>query len=171
VPALGLIARADGAALDSEAIDARLRARAAVLVEDDRYLAHPAGLWVYLVGALDAGAPWVQAARRNTQDRPWLALLGARAGASGHPAPALTGERLLGFLDEVRTGPAGTLAALDERHRSWRDLGAELFRASTLAASGDEEGARELAFAALERLPEELRASLLGDDTAVEGGG
>lgn len=171
IPALGVIARADGTPLDPAAIDARLRARAAELLADNRYLAHPAGLWLYLVGALDARAPWALAARRNTQDRPWLELLGARAAASGHPAPAFTGQRLLHFLEEVRRSPAGPLASLDEEHRRWRDLGAELFHASTLDESGDEEGARRIAFAALARLPAEIRASLLGPEGPGGGGG
>jgi spermidine synthase len=175
VPALGLIARADGVPIDPLAIDARIRARAKELTADNRYLAHPAGLWLYLVGALDARAAWVAAARRNTQDLPWLELIGARAAASGRPAPAFTGQRLLSFLDgvrngEVQSGPASVLASLDEEHRRWRDLGAELFRASTLDEAGDEEAARRTAFAALDRLPTEIRASLFGPE-ALEGSG
>jgi hypothetical protein len=106
----------------------------------------------------------VARARRNTQDLPWLELLGARAALARRPAPPCTGAALLSFLDEVRSVPEGPLLALDGEHRLWRDLGAALFRASNLDHAGDEEAARRLAFDTLDRLPAALRSSLLGPE-------
>jgi hypothetical protein len=160
-PVLGLIGRADGRALSPSAIadiDGDTAALAETLAVDSGYLAHPAGLWLHFAGDLRADAPWVRAARRNTQDLPWLELLRAREPARGGVASGpCVGAPVQRFLDELRA-PDG----LDAEHLRWRALGRELFEASWFACTGAEEEARARALGVLQRLPPEIRASVLG---------
>ncbi len=57
LPALGLIGRARDTPLEPPTSDERVRALARVLTEENRYLAHAAGLWLHLAGELAAEAP------------------------------------------------------------------------------------------------------------------
>ncbi len=161
LPALGLVGRAGDVLLEPRTSDERVRSFAPVLAEENRYLAHPAGLWLHLAGELGAEATWVARTRRNTVDTPWLELLSARVPLSKRQRdPTLfRREPLLSFLEEIRTVSPG--GPLDAEHVRWRDLGGELFRASTLDYLGEEEKARTLAFATLEALPREIRESVL----------
>lgn len=164
-PALGLVGHAHDLALAEESIDRRVQALRAVLVAENRYMAHAAGLWLHLVGGLSADAPWVSGTRRNTQDLPWLEMLSARVPLSGAARDPSTfmGEPLLRFLEELRAPVTrGPLAALDAERLRWRDLGGDLFRASCMDAGGEEETARTLAFATLAELPREIQESVLG---------
>ncbi len=139
LPALALIGRESEQPFDPHAIDARFRALGPMLAEENRCMAHPAGLWLYVVGELDASLPWVGSTPRNTRDMPWLELSSARSQlAPGSGGRALfLGEPLLRFLEEVRLAPTtAALARLEETHRAWRDKGAELFRASCMAEAG-----------------------------------
>jgi len=170
LPVLGLVGRADGAALAPEGpagideVDRRTAALTGTLALDSRYLAHPAGLWLHYAGQLSANEPWVRAARRNTQDLPWLELLGARAPLRERAeSDGCVGEPLLRFLDGLAAPQA-----LDAEHERWRALGRELFEASWLASAGDDEHARTMAFDVLERLPPEIRASVLGPTAGEE---
>lgn len=165
LPVLGLVGQEHDQPFAVGAIDGRVAALASMLGSENRYLAHPAGFWLYLVGSLESALPWVGTTRRNTLDHPWLELLGARTPlARGARDPQVfAGEPLQRFLEELRSGsPGPSLAALDPSHLRWRDLGAALFRASGLDSLGDEEGARSLAFATLRELPPEIQESVLG---------
>jgi spermidine synthase len=171
-PTLGLMGRAGEEPLAVDAIDARASALADELALDSGYLAHPAGVWVHLVGGLERGAPWVARTRRSTRDMPWLELLSARS-ARRRPGESrwFTGAPLLAFLEEFhRDGAPEAEPSLDAEHRRWRDVGEALFQASCLDAEGREEEARSLAFGALAALPSEIQETLLGTTLPAPGG-
>jgi hypothetical protein len=165
LPTLGLVGALDGRPFDVAALDARVTARAAGLVQDSRYLAHPAGLWLHLVGALEPSTGF-HALPRNTQDRPVLEL-----GLERGDERFLDGERLHPFLERIGAlGPRGPLAGLDALHQAWWHEGERLFRASALADRGREAEARTLAFEVLGRLPAAIQERLFPPQGADSAG-
>jgi spermidine synthase len=155
-PTLALVGHRGSRPLEPEVIDARIRALAAPF-DSDSFLAHPAGMWLFLVGPLRADMPWFSGAHRNRDGEPWIELLSPRSHArrdDGLPAS----DAVLAFLDEVAREPLeGTpLRGLDDPHRGWRAAGAALSRASR---TRETEG-KERVLAILRTLPSELQRSL-----------
>jgi spermidine synthase len=148
---LALVGHALEAPLDVADIDSRVAALAPSVEAANPFLAHPAGFWLFAVGALDTGAAWL-GERRHTDDTPWIELL-SPATQRGQPI-GLTGEPLMALYDRIATvSTEGTpLAGLDATHRTWREKGAALARASL----GDERHV----FSLLLGLPPELQRSL-----------
>jgi hypothetical protein len=142
--------------LPSEAIDARVRALAAS-TDSNPFLAHPAGMWLYLVGPLKAGMPWFASAPRNRDGEPWIELRSPVSNADREHA--LLGQgRVAPLLDLVAKAPLedSPLRGLDDQHRAWRAAGSALSRASEIRTADGEQ--RVLAI--LRTLPPELRRSL-----------
>jgi len=172
-PALALIghlpagggALEDGLALDVAVVDGRTRDLAARLDRLNPYLAHPAGLWLFLVGPLAAEDAREAGGRRNRDAEPWIELLLPPApGGRIAPAKAFVGRTLESWLEEVAKRPLGgtPLAGLDEAHRAWRDAGARLWRASLLAAEGRTGEAQAQGLEALGTLPVEIQRAVTG---------
>ena len=159
---LALVGHAERRPLDPEAIDRRLRALPAAVASDNPFLAHPAGLWLALVGPA-ADARGLAGERRNRDAEPWIELLSAR----GRPGPAATAPALWPLLDAAtRTSLDGTpLAGLDGAHAGWRAAGAALARAAVDRGPAGESAA----LAVLQSLPPELRAALGVDQPATAG--
>ena len=159
IPAIGLVGHLDD--VDPAAVAGRVRELAPRLDAASPYLVHPAGLWLFCVGALPPSAPRWRAARRHTRDSPWLELAGPQDDAPGR-SPPLAGEPLDALFDEVAAAPldGGPLASLRPKELDWRAAGAQLWRASTLAIRGRSAAARELALSTLSRLPPELSDAL-----------
>jgi spermidine synthase len=153
-PTLALVGHADGSALDAAGIDARTVTLAPHVDAASPFLKHPAGVWIFAVGALTPRAPWLgeDDGRRNRDREPWLELLGPQTRVP------LAGAPLLTALDAAAAVPtAGTpLRDLDARHREWMGTGAALARASL---ERGEAGERAV-FERLRTLPEELRRAL-----------
>jgi spermidine synthase len=145
---VALVGHLDPRPLDAAALALRVRALPPHAREVHPFVADPAGVWLYLVGALapDAAAP------RNTDAWPWLELHApaghaARAADLGLPALEPTAARPL----------EGTpLAAVGPDPLRWRDTGAALAAASR--TPGPEGEARVLAL--LRTLPEPLQGAL-----------
>jgi len=153
---LALVGHLGARPLETDAVDARVLGLAAS-AEGNPFLEHPAGMWLFLVGPLKPGMPWLSGARRNSDGEPWVELLSPAAHAGrDHAVPA--SGRVTSFLEEVAREPlAGTpLRGLDERHRAWVAAGAELSRASLVRG---EEG-QERVVAILRTLPPELQRAL-----------
>jgi spermidine synthase len=154
-PTLALVGHLGAGLLEPEAIDARVR-RLAASGDPNPFLGHPAGTWLFLVGSLRPDAPYLAAARRNTDREPWVELLSpvSHAGrGSAEPPEALTS--LLGAL--ARAPLDGTpLESLDGEHRAWRQAGAALWDAS----QGRDAAGKERVLEILRTLPPELRRSL-----------
>ena len=155
-PTLALVGHLGTRPLEPEAIDARVRALAAS-TGSDPFLAHPAGLWLFLVGPLHAEMPWFSGAHRNRDGEPWIELLSPRSHAR-HDEAVTASDDFSPFLEEVARGPLATttLRGLDDRHQAWRAAGAELARVSRIRGS---EG-KERILAILQTLPHELQRSL-----------
>jgi spermidine synthase len=157
-PTLALVGHLGSRPLQPETIDRHVRALAGS-ADSNPFLAHPAGMWVFLVGPLHAEMPWISRAHRNRDGEPWIELLSPRshAGRAGN-ATARAPEEVTPLLDQVARAPLdGTvLGSLDGARREWRAAGAALSRASvTRTADGEQ---RVLAI--LRTLPPELRRAL-----------
>jgi spermidine synthase len=155
-PTLALVGRLGSRPLDPEAIDARVRALAAS-TDSNPFLAHPAGMWLYLVGPLKAGMPWFAGAPRNRDGAPWIELLSPVSHA-GRDQAVLGQGRVTPLLDRVAEAPLedSPLRGLDDQHQAWRAAGAALSRASEIRTADGEQ--RVLAI--LRTLPPELQRSL-----------
>jgi spermidine synthase len=163
----------DALPLDVAAADRRARDLAARLDRLNPYLAHPAGLWLFLVGPLSAEDARPAGSRRNRDAEPWIELLLPPApGGRIAPTRAFLGRALESFLDEVAKRPLeGTaLANLDGAHRAWRDAGARLWHASLLAAEGRTAEAQALGLETLGKLPGEIQRAVTGGMIKSPGG-
>jgi spermidine synthase len=164
--AVALIGHTDPGGLDAARADARARALTANPDRGNPFLAHPAGLWLYFVGPLDAADDRFRSAVRNRDANPWVELAGPALHLriqSGEAAPFI-GRPLKERLDAIRSEPlAGTVAAsLQAEHVEWRDRGAEIWTASLLSFEGDNPAADRLARGAIARLPGEIQNAVLG---------
>ena len=155
-PTLALVGHLGSRPLPFEAIDARVRALAAS-TDSNPFLAHPAGMWLYLVGPLKAGMPWFAGAPRNRDGEPWIELLSPVSNA-GRDHAVLGQGRVTSLLEQVAEGPLedSALRRLDDAHQAWRAAGAALSRASEIRTAEGEQ--RVLAI--LRTLPPELQRSL-----------
>lgn len=160
LPAVALIGHTSEAALDPAVIERRVRE----LRPDSAnpHLAHPAGLWMFLVGALDLNEPRFATAKRHRDGTPWLELLGpiAHAGSARGAQSLFVGRRLELFLAEVARQP---IARLQPEQLAWRDAGARLREAILLAHEGQPAEAKLRAAAG--GLPVEIQAAILGAPT------
>ena len=155
-PTLALIGHLGSRPLPPAAIDARVRALAASS-DSNPFLAHPAGLWLYLVGPLKAGMPWIAGAPRNRDGEPWIELLSPVSHA-GRDHAVLGQGRVTPLLDLVTEARLenSPLRGLDDQHQAWRASGAALSRASEDRTTDGEQ--RVLAI--LRTLPPELQRAL-----------
>ena len=164
--AVALIGHTSPGGLDAARVDARSQSLMANPDRSNPYLAHPAGLWLYFVGPLDAADPRFRSARRNRDENPWVELAGPQLHLRiqrGEVKP-FVGRPLQARLDAIRSAPlAGTAAAsLAAEHIEWRERGAEIWTASLLSFEGDNPAADRLALGAIARLPREIQAAVLG---------
>jgi spermidine synthase len=153
---LALVAHPGSRPLVLAAIDDRLRALAASS-DGNPFLAHPAGMWLHLVGPLAAGRPWFAEAELNRDGHPWVELLSPVSLARGDRAVPGQG-RTTTLLEQVAAAPieGSALRDLDSAHREWRTAGAALSSASAIRTADGE--ARALAI--LRTLPPELQHAL-----------
>jgi spermidine synthase len=169
---VALIGHTDTGGLYGDVADARSRALAESPDRTNRYLSHPAGLWLYFVGPLDSAQPRFRSAPRNRDDSPWVELASPRLHLriEAGEASAFVGRSLKARFDEVRSLPlAGTAAAsLKAEHLEWRDRGAELWEASLLSFEGDDAAADRQGLATLARLPAEIQVAVAGGPVPVK---
>ena len=164
--AVALIGHTAPEGLDAGHADARSRALMANTDRTNPYLSHPAGLWLYFAGPLDAADVRFRSAPRNRDANPWVELASPQLHLriQRGEATAFVGRTLKARLDAIRARPlAGTAAAsLNAEHLEWRDRGAEIWTASLLSFEGDNAAADRLALGAIARLPREIQAAVLG---------
>lgn len=167
VPAVALIGHTAAAPLNSETIAVRMTAARNCCAHNSPLLAHQAGLWMYLVGALNGAQPRFAGARRNSENEPWIELLSSRAGATAK----FTSRPLGKFFDEVRAAPitGGALANLGTLPLYWRDGGAAIWEASLLITEGRDEEGNHRAMEGLEMMPTELQKAITGEPVAPSG--
>jgi spermidine synthase len=151
-PTLALVGHCDPGALDVDGIDRRARELAPSIDARNPFLAHPAGIWLFLVGASSKDAPSLAHRPLNRDDEPWVELLSSRG------QQAFVGTALESFLPQVADRPLeGTpLEGLDAVHRAWRNTGMDLARSSLVPGPGGEDHVLAL----LRTLPAELQRSL-----------
>lgn len=155
--AIGLVGGLDDRAVDVDGADRR----ADHLAGRDRshpYLAHRAGLWLHLVGAISADDAWLDGAPVNRDNRPWVEL-----GSSRQRVP-FVGRELTRWLDDLRSRPIAGLPfdGLHEEHVAWRAAGAALWEASLLAEEGRMAEADRLGIATLQGLPAPIVEAVFG---------
>lgn len=164
-PAMALVGLTGDGMLDPEAITARARVLSEHPDPSNPYLVDPAGVWVFLVGALSHNLPPIQGSPLSRDGLPLVELRSAITHVSaGGAGAAFTGERLGSFVDALlRQDPAGTpLARLDPEHLMWRRAGARIWEASLLSLAGKDREADAVAFEALGTLPASIREAVLG---------
>jgi spermidine synthase len=148
-PALALIAYPS---VDAATVERRVRE----LQPDpaNAMLRHPAGLWIFFVGALDASTPQFRTARRNRENQPWLEILGPlnRSGS-------FIGGNLEEFLAQVSTN-TGLFTGLTAEHHHWRQAGAAIAKGTSLIASGHAEEGEKLIQHSIRILPAEVQEAV-----------
>ena len=163
---VGLVGYTDVNSFESARVDGRARELMANPDRSNPYLSHPAGLWLYFVGPLDATDNRFRFAPRNRDADPWVELASAQLHLriQGGQSRGFVGRPLKARLDAIRTAPlGGTVAAsVQGQHLEWRDRGAEIWEASLLSFEGDNRAADRLALGAIARLPTEIQAAVLG---------
>jgi spermidine synthase len=154
-PTLALVGHLGSRPVAPEAIDARVQALAAV-ADDNPFLEHPAGLWLFLLGPVKAEMPWFSGAQRNRDGEPWIELLSARSQASRDQASAP--DHVTSFLEEVAAGAltGSPFRELGGTHQEWRAKGVALERASKTRGPEGEQGVLTI----LRTLPRELQRAL-----------
>ena len=162
-PVLALIGCADVKPIDPARVAARWSLIRARLDATTPYLEDPAGIWLYLVGAIDAKLPRFAGAKLNRDERPWIELLSHGAARGGRPAAAY-GALIDALYDEAYfpAGGPGILGLLGESERHAREAGRLLLRASSLRLQGKKDEAFSLGVTTLSTLPEALQEAVLG---------
>jgi hypothetical protein len=162
-PAMALMGLTSGEPIDPEAVAARARALSGRPDPSVPYLADPAGVWVFLVGALSPAMPPLAGAPRSRDGRP-VVELGSAASHVARGGISFTGERLRPFVEAVtRRDIAGTpLERLGPQHLAWRAAGAKIWEASLLSLAGRNQEADALAIEAIGTLPLPIRQAVLG---------
>jgi spermidine synthase len=163
---VALIGHTDAKSFEPVRVDERARALMANPDRSNPYLSHPAGLWLYFVGPLNATEDRFRFAPRNRDANPWVELASAQLHLriqSGQ-SKGFVGRPLKVRLDAIRGSPlSGTVAASAQaRHLEWRDRGAQIWEASLLSFEGDNRAADRLAFNAIAQLPPEIQSAVLG---------
>lgn len=99
-PAIALIGTAGDFKLDVDLVQRRL----AEMQPDplNPQLRTPETFWINLVGTLEAADLGAGETRLNTEDRPWIELLGPMLHAGGSQETLFTGRRLQAWLEQVR---------------------------------------------------------------------
>ena len=171
-PALAIIGHAEESALiDPVAVAARVLELKPD--ETNPHLAHEAGLWMFLVGAIDFRESEFAAARRNRENRPWLELLAplARPASRRTERSVFVGRILQRWLEEHATRPlsGSALERLSTVHLQWRDAGAQMAAASLLLSEGRRAEANSTLNAAVENLPPEIRRAFVPEEPAPSG--
>jgi len=152
-PALALIAHPPA---EVSMIERRVREMQPDLA--NRMLRHPAGLWMFCVGSLKAGAPQFRDARRNRENQPWLEILGPRD-AAGTNSRRFIGSELEMFLAEVQAEfkDSKHFIGLGSEHFHWQAAGTGIARASELLASGQSHEGAKLINSSIATLPPEVQ--------------
>jgi len=164
-PAIALIGQRDQMVIDPAVVERRIRE----LKPDpaNPQLINPAGVWMFLGGALDPKEDRFTGARRNRENQPWLEILGPlnHAGSSQGVVPLFVGRPLESFLVSLRARPlAGTpLAQLSPDQLQWRDAGTKLAAISILTQEGHHREAEALHKEAISGLPPEIRPAFGGN--------
>jgi spermidine synthase len=161
-PALALIGHSSPAPLKSELLESRIRQ----LKPDaaNPTLIHPAGVWMFCVGPLNANDERFKLAKRNQQDQPWLELLGPKshAGSAHGKAPLFVRRALNDYLTTVRAQPLADtpLSLWTDAEKAWRDSGFGIAEAALLLAAGQHQESRALMLRSIAALPSEIQKVL-----------
>ena len=165
-PALALVGFTNAGPLDSARIDARSEALARRADPANPYLAHPAGLWVYLAGSLSRDDAALRRAPANRDGFPYVEVASAatQAGRRAVGAGPFVRAPLRRWLEALAARPiAGTpLTRLDAEHLRWRSAGLAIWTASLLDLEGDRAGADALGLGGVAMLPDELQKVIRG---------
>ncbi len=99
-PAIALIGTAEDFKLDAGLVQRRLTAMKPDPTNPQ--LSTADSFWMNLIGVIDPSDLPTSDLRLNTEDRPWVELLGPMLHAGGNQEALFTGRRLQAWLDQVR---------------------------------------------------------------------
>lgn len=107
------------------------------------------------VGVIERGDLAPDEVRMNTEDRPWVELLGPKLhGAGADKDELFVGRRLQAWLDETQRRSAGRMAELSEPERTTAAAGRLFAELVLRLAEHDERGAEAARAEMQQRLPE-----------------
>lgn len=158
-PAIALIGATDDFVVDAAAVGRRLgemRPDAA-----NPHLGSPAAVWMNYVGGLEPGDLPTTDPRLNSEDRPWIELLGPMRHAGGDAGVVFTGRRLQAWLDRVKERTRDRGAALPEVEAAAVNAGSSLAEMMLCLAENDVVGADAAAERMRRLLPDETFRQLL----------
>ena len=99
------------------------------------------GFWMSLVGNLENADLPPEDPRLNSEDRPWIELLGPMLHTGGSESSLFTGRRLQAWLDRVTIRSQGSLSLLPERESTGVKAGRVLAEMTLSASENDRAGA------------------------------
>lgn len=151
-PALALIGHSDLQSLTPESI-----ARNILRMRPDPanpHLVHPAGLWIYLAGALKM--PSIPFSNLNSLDRPSLELSSpwSHAGSAAAQSQLFVGSKLAHYLDSLRVNPLN----LSPDPLYWMEAGSLIHQSMVLLAAQAPSASTQLRNA-ISRLPPEIQSA------------
>lgn len=99
------------------------------------------GFWMSLVGNLENADLPPEDPRLNSEDRPWIELLGPMLHTGGSESSLFTGRRLQAWLDRVTIRSHGSLSLLPERESTGVKAGRVLAEMTLSVSENDRAGA------------------------------
>lgn len=158
-PAIALVGRREGGVLDVAAV----RERIGALTKKDPanpHLTAPGAVWMHFVGIVEAGGGRADDRRVNTENWPWVELLGPRHGGRGEAV--FVGRALERWLANVRERSTGRRLELGEEETRAMAAGAALAEMVLRMREGDRVGAAQARQGMQRLLPAETMRALLG---------
>ena len=139
-PAIALIGAAGDFKLDVDLV----RKRLAEMQPDplNPQLRSADAFWMNLIGVLESPDLPAEDLRLNTEDRPWIELLGPMLHAGGSQQTLFTGRRLQAWLEEVRLRSPDRLGPLPAREANAVAAGSVLTELTLCLAEQNNFGAR-----------------------------
>lgn len=140
-PAIALIGADGGLAPDGSVIARRLAAMTPD--PDNPHLTAPGVFWLHLVGILEPDDLPAEETRINSENHPWIELLGPLRHGGGRREALFTGLRLEAWLERTATRSRDRMPSLSAAEHSAARGGRSLGRMVRLLTEGDNDGARQ----------------------------
>ncbi len=160
-PAIALVGwKRDGA---FEVLPRRARVTAMMPDPANPHLAAPGAVWMHYIGAVKREDVAASDQRVNTENQPWVELLGPRLHGGRNDA-VFVGRELEAWLQTLRTRTLTRQTALEAEQRRAMEAGAALAEMILKMREGDRTGAAEANERVRGLLPVETYRALLGGE-------
>jgi Spermidine synthase len=158
-PALALVGRREDAIVDAASVRMRIEA-----MQDDPanpHLRAPGALWMHFVGIVTSDEVRAGETRVNTENRPWVELLGPKL-HGGRSEAVFAGRELETWLARIRVRTRERGLALGELEMRAMDAGAALAEMILAMKERDRDAVEKAREEIARLLPEETLRALLG---------